>query len=115
MLFIKTKNILNKKSFIRPSIHYFTTNQSKNPEGDEDHENTSKDIGNPITWGNPTGGPSQDEKSPKYWKYVYPTGVLLILLSFYWGGRKRSKQEQKKPLFTPPLPPTTDLMSMKYL
>jgi hypothetical protein len=63
------------------------------PSGEE--ENTSKDIGNPITWANPTGGASMDEKSPKYWRYVYPAGAALIMFSFYLAGRRHRKNDEK--------------------
>ncbi len=56
-------------------------------------ENTSKDVGNPITWANPTGGPSMQDKSPKYWRYIYPTGAALIIFGFYLAGRKNDAKK----------------------
>ena len=64
--------------------------------GDDQQNSSSKDIGNPITWANPTGGPSMDEKRPKQWRYVYPAGVAFIVFGFWLSGRRLKKQEAKE-------------------
>ena len=85
---------------IRSTSRSFSTRgEGKKPTDDGEADggeqtSSSKDLGNPITWANPTGGPSMTEKGPKYWRYVYPAGALLIVLGFWWTGRKIKKQEE---------------------
>ena len=34
-----------------------------------------------IAWANPNAGPSQDDRAPSAWRWVYPLGVTAILVA----------------------------------
>ncbi len=88
---VRPSALFRSSNFLTRSNQRFFSSQSHENADWQKQENTSKDIGNPITWANPTGGPSMQDKSPKYWRYIYPTGAGLILFGFYLAGRGPSK------------------------
>ncbi|KAF4701059.1 hypothetical protein FOZ62_002081, partial [Perkinsus olseni] len=58
-------------------------------KGDQQQQySKSKELGNPITWANPTGGPTIDDYSSDNWKWVFPVGTGLIFFFGWIKGRK---------------------------
>ncbi|KAF4672678.1 hypothetical protein FOL47_000231 [Perkinsus chesapeaki] len=64
-------------------------------EGEQTHQeySKSKELGNPITWANPTGGPTIDDYSSDNWKWVFPVGTGLIFFFGWIKGRKDRKEK----------------------
>jgi hypothetical protein len=86
---------------VRVNSRFFSSKpEQEQSESQEEsaEQSSSKDLANPITWPNPTGGPSQEEKTPAYWKWVYPVGSVLIIGGFWLAGRKKEKTEKNKKL-----------------
>ena len=69
-------------------------------EGASDSSSTgkyssSREVGNPIAWANPTGGATMDDHTSNVWRWVFPIGAGLIFLGCYMNGRKHSNKDEK--------------------
>ncbi|EER05529.1 hypothetical protein Pmar_PMAR011556 [Perkinsus marinus ATCC 50983] len=71
-----------------------TADESHEDKGEQQQEySKSKELGNPITWANPTGGPTIDDYSSDNWKWVFPVGTGMIFFFGWIKGRKDRKEK----------------------
>lgn len=61
-----------------------SSNSEKSSDESTFHTET-KDVGNPISWSNPYSGPTDDQKRPRHYSWVYPAGVACIAFWAVWS------------------------------
>mmetsp|Transcript_14984 Transcript_14984/g.24486 ORF Transcript_14984/g.24486 Transcript_14984/m.24486 type:complete len:208 (-) Transcript_14984:111-734(-) len=70
--------------------------------GEYDTNDAYKRVGNPISWANPTGGGTIEDTSSNAWRWIYPAGIVGIILLALWSRRKNLRKEQEEQMISSP-------------
>merc|ERR1712232_1087104 len=85
--------------------------------GEYDTQDAYKRVGNPISWANPTGGGTIEDNTSNTWRWIYPVGVVGILLLCLWSRRKNLRKEQEEQMIAAPqvMAPDTRRFENRYV
>merc|ERR1712137_1387852 len=70
--------------------------------GEYDTQDKYKRVGNPISWANPTGGPAAEENTSKAYTFIYPAGVVIIILFALRSRHNKKKEEENEKMIEKP-------------